>query len=507
VNTMMRACLKRSLLLGLGVILLASPVCSQPEETLKIGSKAFPESWVLGEACTQLARQSGANVEHKKSLGATEIIYEALKQGSIDVYPEYTGTIRNVFLKGLDNPKEGELLSFLAKDRLGMSYPLGFSDSYALAVSDAHQDLNNISDLVGKNQLRYVFNQEFVGRKDGWPGLQSSYKLDPSKITQMQHELAYTAVSSGKADVVNVYTTDAQISKLKLKVLKDDKGYFPRYDAVLLYRADLPQRCPKAFASLQLLVGRINEEQMSKANALLVLDKREASEAGQQLLSEVLPKSGQAAPDLSNKNRSWNWSQIAERTGRHLQLVAMSLTIAIFVGIPLGIFASRSQLAAQWTLAAAGLLQTIPSLALLAFVIPILGTGTKPALLALFIYSLLPIVRNTYTGLTSIPGNLKEAAEALGLSPNAQLWKIKLPMASPNILAGIKTSAVINVGTATLAALVGAGGLGESILQGISLLDHQMILQGAIPAAVLALSAQFVFDKIELVIVPRGLRL
>ncbi len=486
---------------------LTSSGFSQPQESLKIGSKAFPESWVLGEACTQLARQSGAAVEHKKSLGATEIIYEALKQGSIDVYPEYTGTIRNVFLKGIENPKDGDLLSFLAKDRLGMSYPLGFSDSYALAVSQRHSELSTISQLVELPQMRYVFNQEFAGRKDGWPGLQASYKLKPKSLTQMQHELAYTAVSSGKADVVNVYTTDAQITKLHLKVLKDDRNYFPRYDAVLLYRTDLPQRCPKAFAALQLLVGRINEEQMSKANALLVLDKREASEAGQQLLSEVLPEAGHQAPNLSQAARSWDWNQIASRTGRHLQLVAMSLTIAIFVGIPLGIFASRSALAAQWTLAAAGLLQTIPSLALLAFVIPLLGTGTPPALLALFIYSLLPIVRNTYTGLTSIPGNLKEAAEALGLSPEAQLWKIKLPMASPNILAGIKTSAVINVGTATLAALVGAGGLGESILQGISLLDHQMILQGAIPAAVLALSAQFVFDKIETIVVPRGLRL
>jgi osmoprotectant transport system permease protein len=158
-------------------------------------------------------------------------------------------------------------------------------------------------------------------------------------------------------------------------------------------------------------------------------------------------------------------------------------------------------------LPAAGVVQTIPSLALLAFLIPFLGIGAGPALVALFLYGLLPIVRNTYTGLTTIAPGLRESAEVLGLTPRARLVRIELPMAAPSILAGVQTSAVINVGTATLAALIGAGGLGEPILSGIQLRDTTLILEGAIPAALLALAVQAGFDLLERALVPRGLRL
>jgi osmoprotectant transport system permease protein len=190
-----------------------------------------------------------------------------------------------------------------------------------------------------------------------------------------------------------------------------------------------------------------------------------------------------------------------------LKLVALSLLLAILVGIPLGVLATRSAFLGGAILSLSGLLQTIPSLALLALLIPFLGIGAIPALVALFLYSLLPIVRNTYVGLTTIPQPLAEAAEAIGLSSAAKLFRVRLPMASPAIMAGIKTSAVINVGTATLAALIGAGGLGEPILSGIQLRQNGLILQGAIPAAVLALLVQRAFDAFDLVVVPRGLRL
>jgi osmoprotectant transport system permease protein len=495
--------MKRCLLLLL--VLTAWAWADLPEQ-ICIGSKAFPESWVLGEACSQLARESGAEVKYRKSLGATEIIYQALKQGSIDVYPEYSGTIHQVFLKGLDHPSQADALKALALDRLGMSYSLGFSNSYALAVPRQLSGVTTISDLNRFPQLRYAVNQEFVGRKDGWVGLAQAYSLHPKSFTEMQHELSYAAVAGGKADVTNVYSTDAQVDQLGLRLLIDDKQYFPRYDAVLLYRADLPNRCPKAWAALLQLVGKISEEKMRRANARLVLQKQDAAEAGSFLLDECLPQRS-ARSQVAPSSPGWNWAMVAQRSLRHLQLVSLSLCMAIAVGIPLGVLASRSPRMARLTLSLAGLLQTIPSLALLAFVVPVTGVGPAPALLALFVYSLLPIVRNTYTGLTTLPGNLSEAAEALGLPPLAQLVRIRLPMASPSILAGIKTSAVINVGTATLAALVGAGGLGESILQGISLLDHQLIFQGAVPAAALALLAQAFFDGVEKVVVPRGLRI
>ncbi|MBX3171395.1 MAG: ABC transporter permease subunit [Candidatus Eremiobacteraeota bacterium] len=487
------------------VWLLLTVCCwAQDAEKIRIGSKAFPESWVLGEAAVQLARSSGAQVEYTKSLGATEIIYAALKQGSIDVYPEYTGTIRQVFLKQISDATDADALELLARDRLGMSYSLGFTDSYALAVPQRVRGPEALSDLPKYPDLRYVMNQEFMGRQDGWSGLSAKYGLKPKHFSEMQHELCYRAVEANQADIINVYTTDAQIEKLGLRLLRDDQHYFSRYDCVWLYRADLPQRCPKAWAALQQLVGRVSEEQMRRANARMVIDQQSDKQAAEYLLQQCLPaRQGEVSPRKSG----FDFGLVLKQTGEHLKLVAISLSLAVLVGVPLGILASRSPVTARLTLSTVGLLQTIPSLALLAFMIPITGTGPGPAVVALFVYSILPIVRNTYTGLTTLPGNLSEAAHALGMPPLAQLWRIRLPMASPSILAGIKTSSVINVGTATLAALVGAGGLGQSILQGISLLDNQMIFQGAIPAAMLALLAQAFWDVVEKWIVPRGLRI
>jgi osmoprotectant transport system permease protein len=498
----------RLLLVLLLAAWLAAAAGAQGRPTVVVGSKAFPESWILGDALVQLARQGGASATHRKSLGATEIVYKALLQGSIDVYPEYTGTVAEVLVKEPGGrPSMARMLEVLADQGIGMSYPLGFNDGYGLAVrrsTATREGLQKISDLAAHPRLKFGLTPEFMGRQDGWPGLSAAYGLGAFQPLSMQHELAYAAVASGQVQVVDIYTTDPQIQKLDLVVLQDDKAFFPRYDAVLLYRADLPRRAPGAWASMLRLVGRLTEEEMIRANAMVALDQKDSEQAAAALLAQAL--GGASAPPPPPPAPSVARSILAN-TATHIKLVAISLAAAVVVGIPLGILATRSRALASLTLAGAGLLQTVPSLALLAFLIPFLGVGFKPALVALFLYSLLPIVNNTYTGLTTIPQSLSEAAQALGLSPAAQLLQVRLPMASPAILAGIKTSAVINVGTATLAALIGAGGLGQPILQGITLVDRGLIFQGAVPAALLALLVQGLFDLAERVLVPRGLRL
>jgi osmoprotectant transport system permease protein len=185
------------------------------------------------------------------------------------------------------------------------------------------------------------------------------------------------------------------------------------------------------------------------------------------------------------------------------------LLLSIVIGIPLGIAASRGGIVGQVILGFTSAVQTIPSLALLALLVPLpfFGISVRTAIAALFLYGLLPIVRNTATGLQDIAQPVRESAIALGLEPSARLWKIYLPIASRSILGGIKTSAVINIGTATLAALIGAGGLGEPILSGLDLNDHVTILQGAIPAAILALLVQWSFDLLDRLLIPKGLRL
>jgi osmoprotectant transport system permease protein len=328
------------------------------------------------------------------------------------------------------------------------------------------------------------------------------------RVNGIQHDLAYVAIRSGEIDGMEIYTTDAQISQLNLRVLEDDRGFFPRYDAVLLYRLDLPQRAPRAFAAMQKLVGAIDESAMIRANAQVVIDHKSQEVAAAALLGEVLGGAAVAGQPAAEAEWSAAAKRILADTATHLRLVGISLFAAALLGIPLGVLAARSPAFAGPVLAVTGILQTIPSLALLAFLIPLLHqTRDIPALVALFLYSLLPIVRNTYTGLTSIPANLQEAADALGLSPSAQLLRVNLPLASPSIMAGLKTSAVINVGTATLAAFVGAGGLGEPILRGMATLNNQLILQGAVPAAILALTVQGLFDLMDRAIVPKGLRI
>ena len=181
--------------------------------------------------------------------------------------------------------------------------------------------------------------------------------------------------------------------------------------------------------------------------------------------------------------------------------------LALIVGLPLGIVAAKYRAFAQSVILLSGLLQTVPSLALLCFLIPVFGIGYLPAVVALFLYALLPIVRNTYLGLSSTDSGLIESAKTLGLSSFQRLRLIELPLASPTILAGVKLSAVINVGTATLAAFIGGGGYGAIIVTGLALNNNKIILQGAIPSAVLAILVHILFEYLDRIIVPKGIRI
>lgn len=195
--------------------------------------------------------------------------------------------------------------------------------------------------------------------------------------------------------------------------------------------------------------------------------------------------------------------KLLEQTVTHIGLTFISLFIAVLIGVPLGIFIARRKRFAGIVLGSAGVLQTIPSIALLGFMIPLLGIGVKPAIAALFLYALLPIIRNTYTGITGVDADITEAAKGMGMSNGQILWKVQLPLAMPVLLAGIRIATVINVGVATLAAYVAAGGLGEFIFGGISLNNTNMLLAGAIPAALLAIIFDFLLSRLQRINVKR----
>ena len=484
----------RRLLLAL--ILFAWPL--QAMAAITIGSKAFTEGVILGEILTHALQADGQQATHRAGLGGTRIVYEALKGGDIGAYVDYTGTIAAEILAGQDASTLESMRTALRRDGIGMTDSLGFENTYAVAMKQDRANalgIAKLSDLRAHPDLKLVFSNEFLDRKDGWPALRGRYGLPQSDIRGMEHELAYRAIGSGAIDATDVYTTDANIPAYSLTVLRDDLKVFPEYQAVILYRLDLP---PAAIAVLNRLAGRVDVARMQAMNAAVTLRGQTEQAVAAGFLAQ--PGTVPAAADGL-------WSRLARTTIEHLSLVAISLGAAIIVAVPLGIAAFRRPRLGQIILAATGVAQTIPSLALFVFMIPVVGIGGPPALIALFLYSLLPIVRNTYTGLHDIPASLRDSAEALGLPRGTVLRRIELPLAARSILAGIKTAAVINVGTATLGALIGAGGYGQPILTGIRLNDTGLILEGAIPAALLALATQGLFELLERRIVPRGLRL
>ncbi len=494
-------------LLACAALALALPAAGA--ETLTVGSKRFTESYVLGEILRQVAEAAGeAQVQYKPGLGNTGIVFAALAGGGIDLYPEYTGTIEREILRNGAAADLAELNRRLAPLGLGVAVPLGFDNTYGLAMGEEQArrlGVRTLSDLARHPQLRLGLSQEFLGRTDGWAGLKRTYALPFATPRGLDHGLSYEAIGAAQVDVIDVYTTDAKIAKYGLRVLADDRNYFPAYEAVLLYRLDLPARLPRTWAALGRLEGRLPASRMVALNAQAELEGKSFA----RVAADFLAQAGAAgAPAPRSFAAVLFGPDFGRLTREHLLLVFASLAGAIAVGLPLGIWAARTPAARQPVLAAVGVIQTIPALALLAFLIPALQRiGTVPALVALFLYALLPIVRNTYTGLTDIPAPLRESAQALGLPFAARLRLIELPLASRAILAGIKTSAVINVGTATIAAFIGAGGYGERIATGLALNDHAMLLAGAVPAAVLALAVQGLFELADRWLVPAGLRL
>jgi len=499
-------------LTALILILLSAGLAPLPRRAVqvRIGSKKFTESVILGEMLRLLAEESNLGVAHYREFGGTRIVFDALAAGEIDVYPEYTGTIRSEIFAGQDSDHETVIRSLLGAKEIGISKPLGFSNTYALALTRkraAELGISRISDLKRLPELRLALTHEFLDRADGWPALKRRYDLQQGNIAGVDHDVAYRQLLAGEIDIIDFYSTDAMIRRGDLVLLADDQSFFSRYDAVWLYRLDLASRYPAIVDAMRRLEGAITESTMQALN-----DQVEAGHATEaQAAAEFLNRHGGSHIDMKTESRT---QLIARHLLEHLDLVRRSLLPAIVVGVALGILCQRRPRTGRIVLTSVGLLQTIPSLALLVMLLPVvaalgyrsIGEGSVTAVTALFCYCLLPIVRNTYTGLDGIQRGTIESATVLGLGPMSRLVEIELPIALPTILAGIRTSAVQNVGFATLGAIIGAGGLGQPILRGIRLNDLSLILAGAIPAALLALLLQWSIDMIEWAVTPRGLR-
>jgi osmoprotectant transport system permease protein len=474
----------------------------ETDSTLTLGSKKFTENVILGWMGTHLMRAEGLPAAHREELGGSRFLWEALVRGDIDAYPEYTGTLRLEILADRSIPPHPDSLrAALAPHGVAMTAPLGFNNTYALGMRADRAEalgIKTIGDLRAHPDLRLGFSNEFMDRADGWPSLRRAYDL-PHSARGVDHDLAYRGLANGQLDVIDLYSTDAEIERYDLRVLEDTKNHFPAYEAIFLYRRDLRTRAPAAFDALQRLAGRLPADTMQALNARAKIDQTDEEQVAAAFLNRALGLTATADPDT-------RWQRLRRYTADHLVLVGLSLGLAVLFGIPLGILAAKRRVLGPGILAVVGIIYTIPALALLAMMVPPLGLGRVPAVTALFLYSLLPIVWTTYTGLKDLSPPLLESAEALGLSAGAKLWRVEVPLAARSILAGVKIAVVINIGAATLGALIGAGGYGQPILTGIRRANLALILEGTVPAGVLTLLALALLEGLERALLPRSMR-
>lgn len=471
-----------------------------------VGSKMFTENRILGEIIAQLLEAHDIPVRRRLNLGGTLVVFSAMQAGEVDVYPEYTGTAWSIVLQRSQPPRDAlEVYAtvaqeFAAQHHIHWLMPFGFSNSYALAMTEARAQalgIRRISDLrAHAAELTFGFSHEFLNREDGYPGLAKHYALQLKALSGLEHGLAYEAVNSGRADVIDTYTTDGKLARYAIRLLEDDQHFFPPYDAAPIVREDALRRYPQLRGLLNRLGYRFPSARMQKLNAQVEDGGHTFAETARAfLVQERLVGDAATAAEPPQGRPSGLLPLLSQRgtitlelVGQHLVLTLVAVLLAIAIAVPAGILITRRPLLAQGTLGAAGVIQTIPSLALLAFMIPLpgLGLGAKSAVAALFLYALLPILRNTYTGIKGVSPDLLEAARGMGLRGHQILWYVELPLASRTIMAGIRTATVISIGVATLAAFVGAGGLGEPIITGLQLNDTNLILSGALPAAGLA---------------------
>lgn len=507
-----------------------------------VASKPFAESYILAEVFALLLEQHGHQVDRRPGLGTTEVAFQALVRDDIHLYPDYTGTGLAAILG--ETPSGGPSAVFRRvsnefEARWGSRWlpPLGFANNFAVSMRRQAADslgLRTLSDLAAvAPTLTAGFSPDFAGRADGLVGLSAAYGLRFRDVRNLLQSVKYQALAEGEVDVIDGYSTDGAVVRYDLAVLADDRSFFPPYDAAPLASRSFYEERPEAVLVLSRLAGRIGPDVMRRANMKVELAEASVEQAAEELLAEIGygprgaggAESGKGAgadsssdgstSRASTRSRSLRTlpghmlehrSELGRQAMRHLLLVLVSLGAAVLVAVPAGVALERRRSVAEGAIRLAGLLQTIPGIALLAFMIPLFGIGVAPAAVALFLYSLLPVLRNTYTGIVGAAPSAVEAGRALGMTEWQLLARVRLPLAAPVVMAGVRTAAVINVGTATLAAFIGAGGLGDPIVAGLALSDPVMILSGALPAALMALAVDWVLGKAEARVAPRGVR-
>ncbi|PIT99121.1 MAG: ABC transporter permease [Bdellovibrionales bacterium CG10_big_fil_rev_8_21_14_0_10_45_34] len=484
--------MNRARIFALAAFLLTPALFSSVE----IGAKNFTEGLIVAEIIAQHLEAGGVSVERSFGMGGTGVALSALQAAEIDLYPEYDGTLIN-FL----HTNQKNLAEKLAQSGVEFGFSLGFENSYALAISQEVFSATGWTKLsqVDPNRLRVGLSHEFLQRPDGFEKVKEVYKWPTSlRVESMEHTLAYRAFESGKVDLIDIYTTDASLAKIAHVILEDDLGVFGNYRAGVAFRSSLDDEARRLLRQLE---GTLDEATMQLLNVKVENSKETVAAVAKYFLTGDLTDE-----EISKKRKGFfetiPWSLIFERLKEHLQLVLIPVLVAFFTGIPLAIIVFERSTLKSFVVATAGFFQTIPSLALLTFLIPVFGIGKLPAFVALFLYALLPIVSGAILGLSNVPTQLIEVSHALGFNRWQTLMIVRLPLSMASLLSGIRTAVLVTTGTATLAALIGAGGLGAPIISGLTINNMALVLAGAVPAALLAIFFNYSFNLLELLLVP-----
>jgi osmoprotectant transport system permease protein len=511
--------------------MIAASVVSQ--DTIRIGAKRFTESVVLAELMAQtIEAHTDLTVEVNTGLGGTMICWGALTSGELDIYAEYTGTGWATILGQTDKVTDPLSTFFEVRRRFRDEFdahwlePFGLNNSYAIAMREKTAEelgIRRISDLVRhQRDLQVGFGNEFGSRTDGYRGLAAAYGLDFANMTTVEHALAYEAIEAGSIDLMDAYSTDGKLLRFELRVLEDDRQFFPPYNAAPVVRGETLRKHPDIETALAKLAFKVSDLDAQALNYIVDAEGISPGDAATAFLEAAGLIEGTSAtavaarrafarvrksppvPGSAVASRPGFWTLLSTEYGRvwqlllqHVGLTLAAVLSAVLIAVPAGIAIVTRRRLRHWLLGFAGLLQTIPSLALLAFLIPFFGLNAWTAIAALFLYALLPILRNTYTGISGVTPDLVDAARGMGMRPQEVLWRVQLPLAMPTIMAGIRTATVIGVGVATLAAYIGAGGLGVLIFDGISLTDTNLILLGAVPSAALAVTTDMLLGRLE----------
>lgn len=447
---------------------------------IKIGAKKFTEGNISAYLILQELKKINKNldIEVLENLGGTGIVTSAIKNKKIDIYIDYTGTLVNSFQTNYKN-----LEQTLYSHNIILGPNLGFNNSYGLAVK-ANNSISRISEISLKH--RVGISHEFFKRNDGYKYLSKAYDLQNVPVT-LEHSLLFQSLNSESLDVIEVYTTDAKILKNNLKVLSDDRDFFSRYDAVVLVNVEFYNKNKKMIDKLFTNIKeRFTNKDIIEANYLVEIDGLRYDEAAGKL----------SGVKLLAKKKENVFFEILPYFLEHLKYLVITIFLCVLIGIPIGGFAAKSKAFERVSMTLISIFQTIPSLALLVFLIPLFGLGELTTIIALTLYGLLPIAKSTHSAISNIPKELSEFSDLIRMSKIQKFLLVEIPLAAPEILTGIKITSIATIGVTVIAAFVGAGGLGTLIVTGLSLNKTSLILKGAIPSALMALIVELFFQKI-----------